>query len=165
MHLHSWHLVRALCTRWCGQHFRPTLACSDPKTILYDQKPCPEKFQQYLVVVVFPSIFWLSQIFTVPSFEQVAKIECSSDTRILFTADLCSWRCATKSPLGCQPRQIVEITHFSCNELQSYSAFILTLAQHYEHYMWIMPFNITSDTWLIKVIQYMKTNFTLKSKI
>lgn len=47
-------------------------------------------FLSYLVVVVFPSIFWLFQTFTVPSFEQVAKMECSSETRMRFTADLCS---------------------------------------------------------------------------
>lgn len=59
----------------------------------------------YLVVVVFPSIFWLFQIFTVPSFEHVAKSECSSETLIRFTADLCSWRCATRSPLGRHPKK------------------------------------------------------------
>lgn len=59
----------------------------------------------YLVVVVFPSIFWLFQIFTVPSFEHVAKSKCSSETLIRFTADLCSWRCATSNPLGRHPER------------------------------------------------------------
>ena len=60
---------------------------------------------EYRVVVVLPSIFWLSHTFTVPSLEAVAKMQCSSDTRIRFTAALCSWRWATRSPLGCQPER------------------------------------------------------------
>jgi len=46
----------------------------------------------HLVVVVLPSIFWLSQTFTVPSFDAVEKMECSSETLMRFTAALCSWR-------------------------------------------------------------------------
>lgn len=57
----------------------------------------------HLVVVVFPSIFWLSQTLTVPSLDAVAKMECSSETLMRFTAALCSWRWATSSPLGCHP--------------------------------------------------------------
>ena len=73
----------------------------------------------YLVVGVFPSIFWLFQIFTVPSFEQVANSECSSETLIRFTADLCSWRCATSSPLGRHPEENQECVLSFSLQIQS----------------------------------------------
>lgn len=61
------------------------------------------------MVVVFPSIFWLSHTLTVPSLEAVAKMECSSETRMRFTAALCSCRWATSRPFGCHPETVTAV--------------------------------------------------------
>lgn len=99
------HYLLSLPTRWPGTglvHIALGIPCSC--AALLQRKPSGStNVMGYLVVVVFPSIFWLFQIFTVPSFEHVAKSKCSSETLIRFTADLCSWRCATRSPLGRHP--------------------------------------------------------------
>ncbi len=107
-----WPLTKGQCfymapNPWICQHRPETITFSVISAhIIVKQQP--RQFIDiidiiHLVVVVLPSIFRLSQIFTVPSLEHVAKMECSSETRIRFTADLCSWRWATRRPFGCQP--------------------------------------------------------------
>lgn len=99
------HYPLSLPTRWPGTGLVHTaLGIPGSCAALLQRKPSGST-NGYLVVVVFPSIFWLFQIFTVPSFEHVAKSKCSSETLIRFTADLCSWRCATSSPLGRHPER------------------------------------------------------------